>query len=59
MHITPHLMQLADSIHAERTCSPGGCANREQGPALRTRLGRRLITLGERMAYGETAPVGR
>lgn len=59
MNNSLHLHQLADSIHAERSGARCGCATRERSPALRTRLGRRLIALGERMAHGETAPAGR
>lgn len=54
MHNTLELLQLADSVHAERSGTRCGCSTQERNPTLRARLGRRLIAVGERLAAGET-----
>ena len=59
MHNTLELIQLADSVHAERSGSRHGRSTQERSPTLRARLGRRLIAIGERMTHGETATAAR
>lgn len=55
MQTTLHHMQLADSVHAERSHRRHGSTTQERSPTLRTWFGRRLISLGERLADGRAA----
>lgn len=55
MQTTFHHIQLADSLHAERSETRHGRSTQERGPGLRTRVGHRLISVGERLSGTRTA----
>jgi hypothetical protein len=55
MHNTLELIQLAESVHAERSDRRLGGSTQERSPTLRTRVGQRLIGVGERLAGTRTA----
>ena len=60
MHNTLELIQLADAMHAVRSTPQGPRpASPERAPTVRARLGRRVITLGERIAYGTSVTATR
>ena len=59
MQTTLHHIQLADTIHHERSNRRLDAATRERGPTLRARVGTRLIGLGERLANGRAATATR
>lgn len=60
MHNTLELIQLAEAIHADRS-TPRGLrpASPERAPTVRARFGRRVISLGERIAYGTSLTATR
>jgi len=59
MHSTLEMIQLADAINADRPHGGRRPDSPERAPTMRTRLGRRLISLGERIAYGVSATATR
>lgn len=59
MFMSPELMQLADSVHAERAGARTVCVSKERSPTLRAWFGRRMIAMGERLAHGRTATAVR
>ena len=53
MHNMLERIELASVLNAERTAPTGPrSAAPERAPTLRTRLGQRVIALGERITYG-------
>jgi hypothetical protein len=59
MQTTLHHIEYADTVHAERSDTRHGRSTQERNPTLRTRVGNRLIGLGERLANGRTATATR
>jgi len=59
MQNTLGMIQLAETINADRPHGGLRPASLERAPTIRTRLGRRVISLGERIAYGFSATATR
>jgi hypothetical protein len=59
MFNSPALMQLADSLHAERSGARVVTVSQERSPTIRTWLGRRMISLGERLTHSRPVTAAR
>ena len=63
MHNTLQLIELADTLTADRATEAlrHRAAIERDGPhrRVRSRIGRRVIAIGERIAYGATQTVAR
>jgi hypothetical protein len=59
MQTTLHDIQLAESLHSERSGIRHGRSTQERSPTLRARVGNRLISVGERLAGTRTAAAAR